>query len=114
HLNNLLMVLAVALFLASTANSRVVRIMRHPMLVGLVLWSVAHLLIAGEFRAIVLFGGMAFWAVATIIIINSKELGWQPSGGTAKGDLLLAGGTVALVALIGWVHIWLGLQPFGG
>jgi len=114
YLNNLLMVIAIALLLTGTLKSRIAKIMRHPMLVGVVLWAIAHLLIAGEFRAIVLFGGLSFWAIATMIIINNKEPKWTPPAGTLKGDLTLAVSTAVLVVVIGALHMALGLTPFGG
>ena len=113
HLNNLLMVVAVALMMAPTVGSRLARLMRHPMLTALILWSIAHLLVAGEIRAFVLFGGLGLWAVVTILMTNRREHDWKKPKASARGDLILAAVTIALVALIGGIHIWLGLSPFG-
>ena len=113
YLNNILMVIAVALMVASLAGSRVQNILRHPMLTGLVLWAVAHLLIAGDLAALILFGGLSIWALLTIALINRDEPLWTPPGGTLKGDLILVGLTAVIVAVVGYIHIWLGLAPFG-
>jgi uncharacterized membrane protein len=113
YLNNLLMVLAVALVMASSVKSRVQNILRHPMLTGLVLWAVAHLLIAGDLAALILFGGLSIWALLTIALINRNDPLWTPPGGTLKGDLMLVGLTAVIVAVVAYIHIWLGLAPFG-
>ena len=49
------------------------RFIRHPMLTGVFLWAVAHLLVNGSVRAWVLFGGIAVWAIVEIILINRRD-----------------------------------------
>jgi uncharacterized membrane protein len=112
--NNLLVVIGIALLMVQTANSRVRNIMRHPMLTGFILWALGHLLIGGEARTIVLFGGLGLWAIAAIFMINRSEKAYKPyTGGTAKGDVILVVITAVMTALIAAIHIWLGLSPFG-
>jgi uncharacterized membrane protein len=53
--------------------SSIKRIIRHPMLTGVLIWAVAHLLVNGTERAMVLFGGLGLWAVIEIILINRRE-----------------------------------------
>jgi uncharacterized membrane protein len=113
YLNNLLMVIAVALVMSPTSGSRIRNMLRHPMLTGLVLWAVAHLLIAGDLAALILFGGLSIWALTTIALINQADPYWTPPDGTLKGDLILLGLTIAIVAAAAGIHIWLGLAPLG-
>ena len=44
-INNLLMLIAVYLFAAAGMKLRITRTIRHPMLIGVVVWAVAHLLV---------------------------------------------------------------------
>jgi len=68
-----LMILAFALFGATHYKTAIKRVVRHPMLMSVVVWSIAHLLTNGTTRAIVLFGGLGIWALLEIVLINARE-----------------------------------------
>lgn len=117
HLNNLLMLFAVALFGAGNSKSRLRGMLRHPMLLGFLTWAVAHLIVPtnGDLASLILFGGLAVWALAQIALINAAEP--RPprwTGGSLKGDLRLAVIALVLYAVIALVHGWLGPWPFPG
>lgn len=115
HLNNLMMLFAVALMGLGSSKGRLRGLMRHPMLAGVKLWAVAHLLVNGDLASIVLFGGMLGWAVAQMIMINRAEPDWtRPEPGKAVGDIKLGVITLVLFAVIAGVHYWLGYPVFGG
>ena len=114
-INNLLMLLAVALMGAGSSKSRLRSKLRHPMLTGAVVWAVAHLLVNGDSVSIVLFGGMGVWALAQMWLINRVEPDYTPwEGGTIAGDLRLAAISAVVFAVIAGIHTWLGYFPFGG
>lgn len=71
-----IMTFAVVLFVASNLPSRIRRIFRHPQLLGLALWAFAHLLVNGDSRSVVLFGGLLLWAILEIIMINRRDGAW--------------------------------------
>ena len=58
----LLVLVAFILLGAANAPTNIKRFLRHPMLIGIIVWSVAHLLANGENRSVVLFGGFGLWA----------------------------------------------------
>ena len=68
-----LMILSFLLLGAAHHPTRIKRFFRHPMLSGVFVWSVSHLLMNGTARALVLFGGLGLWAVVEIILINRRE-----------------------------------------
>jgi len=113
HLNNLLMVFAIALFGLGSSKSRLRSRMRHPMLTGMLVWAVAHLLTNGDVASLFLFGSLGVWAVFTMLIIN---LGDPPppryEGGSVAGDVRLAVISAVLYAIIATIHTWLGYWPF--
>ena len=114
-INNLLMLLAVALMGAGSSKSRLRSKLRHPMLTGAVVWAVAHLLVNGDSVSIVLFGGMGVWALAQMWLINRAEPDYTTwEGGTIAGDLRLAAISAVVFAVIAGIHTWLGYFPFGG
>ena len=56
---------AFVLFAAANMPTHIRSIVRHPMLLGLLLWALAHLAANGELRSLVLFGGFAGFALVT-------------------------------------------------
>ncbi len=78
------------------------RIIRHPELTGFALWAVAHLLINGDLRTTVLFGGMAIWSVVTIFLLNKRDGKFvvPPKQLPHKGVMTVAIGFVIFIALV--------------
>ena len=115
HLNNLLMLLAVLLMGAKQARSSVKHYIRHPMLAGVKVWAVAHLLVNGDLASVILFGGLGFWAVAEMFLINSAEGAWKrPAPGTLKGDIKNGIITLVIFVVVAGIHFMLGHSPFMG
>lgn len=116
HLNNLLMVLAVFLFIAGNIPSHVRRVIRHPQLTGTKLWAVSHLLVNGDVASVVLFGGLLAWAVVAMIGTNRRD---GPRG--PKPEATMAGLAVHVIAaavvtaVVMLLHLYLGgVSPFPG
>lgn len=61
------------LMAAGNLKTNFSRVVRHPQLTGFSLWALAHLAINGDLRTLVLFGGLAFWAIASIFLINKRD-----------------------------------------
>lgn len=116
HLNNLLMLIAVALMGAGSSKSRVKRMIRHPMLTGVIVWAVAHLLVNGDLSSILLFGGLAAWAVAAMFATNARDGAWErPQGGSMAGDIRLGVISVGVFVVIAVIHGYvIGVWPFPG
>lgn len=116
HLNNLLMLAAVALLGAGHSKSRIKRVIRHPMLLGVIVWAVAHLLVNGDLSSLLLFGGLAAWALVAIFATNARDGGWaRPEGGTLAGDIRLGVITIAVYAILAALHGYaFGVWPFPG
>jgi len=114
HLNNLLMLISVFLFGVGHSKGRVRTYLRHPMLLGTIVWAGAHLLVNGDVASLILFGGIGLWAVLEILLINART-GWTPpTPGGLRGDAINLAVSLVLYGLIAWVHIWLGHNPFLG
>ena len=88
---------------------------RHPMLVGVKIWALAHLLVNGDAGGMLLFG--SFLAFAVYDRISVKRRG-DPGAAAAQGftlaDALALGvGTIAFVAMI-FLHPYLiGVRVIG-
>lgn len=71
-----LVAVAFLLMVISNRPSRLRQWIRHPQLTGVLLWALAHLLLNGDNRSLVLFGGMALWSCVEIVAINKREGVW--------------------------------------
>lgn len=112
HLNNLLMLAAVGMFGAAHSKSRVRGWLRNPMLTGVVVWAVAHLLVNGDVASLVLFGWMGAWAVASIAAIDAQDPVKPAPAASVAGDVRLVLITLVVFAVIAFIHTWLGYYPF--
>ncbi|GIT91292.1 membrane protein [Jannaschia pagri] len=116
-INNLLMVVAFYVYAASAAKSAKIWLgtkVRHPQLTAVLIFVAAHLLVNGDLKSFVLFGGLALWAIAEIIIINRQEGPWTPPP-RAKPIKEITTPVIAMVAMtvVMLIHNWLGVQPWG-
>jgi uncharacterized membrane protein len=92
------MVVSFILFAAANMRGHLRRIVRHPMLLGLIVWSAVHLCANGDRAGTLLFG--AFLAYALVDLASAIARGAvKPFEPTAKHDVIaVVGGTV--VALV--------------
>lgn len=113
-INNLLMVFAIYLFAASGAKTRVTKFVRHPQLTAVVVWSIAHLLVNGDAGSFVLFGGLAFWALLEMRLLNRAEGPRGPYHAVPiKKEVTAVVATIVVTAVVAGLHTWLGYNPFG-
>ncbi|MDF1720865.1 MAG: NnrU family protein [Minwuia sp.] len=49
------------------------RITRHPFLVSVVIWALAHMLVRGDYNALIFFGGFLVLAAAGTLLIDAKR-----------------------------------------
>lgn len=115
YVNNLMMIGAVVLFGMSGSKGRLGSMLRHPMLLGFLVWALAHLLANGDLASVLLFGGLAGWAIVSILLINAQDGPWErPEPSDPRGDMKLAIISVVVFIVISLLHGWLGPSPFGG
>lgn len=113
-INNLLMLFAFYLFAASGAKTRITAWIRHPQLTAVIVWSVAHLLVNGDTPSILLFGGLAAWAVLEIILINGIQGARSPYHAVPiKKEATAIIATLVVFTVVALVHMWIGPNPFG-
>lgn len=90
------------LFVAAKRPTNIKRILRHPQLAGVMLWSAGHLLANGDSRSLILFAGIGIWAVLEIILINRRTGAWtKPAPVPVYGDIItLVIGVVLYLVLL--------------
>lgn len=100
-----LMLLAFVFFAASAIPSNIGRVVRHPQMTAVILWSTAHLLANGDRPSLVLFGGLGTWAILEIVLCNRRDSTWQrpaPRSRAADAAAIVVG--VVAYAVLAWFH----------
>ncbi|MFK7862303.1 MAG: NnrU family protein [Granulosicoccus sp.] len=120
HVASLLMLIAfVFLAAAYVPGNRIKAAVGHPMVLGVKVWALAHLLANGRLGDIVLFGAFLVWAV--ILYVRSRKID-RAQGGVISSANSIARDSITVVVGIGvwlifamWAHVRLiGVSPFGG
>ena len=106
HVTMLLMLPVFVLLIAAYVPSRIGRWARHPMLVAVKLWALAHLLSNGTLADVLLFGSFLIWAVADRISLKHRPPRAVPQVPLHSGGDLVAliGGIALYVAFVFWWH----------
>jgi uncharacterized membrane protein len=115
HLALLLMVPVFPLLIAAYLPGRIKRLARNPMLLAVILWSVAHLLANGTLNDVLLFGGFLVWAVADLISVsrraNVRAVPGAPAS-AANDIIVIVAGLGLYVFMLLWGHVLLvGVSP---
>ena len=93
------------LMLAASFKTRIKRALRHPQLTGFLVWALMHLLVNGDQRSIVLFGGLAVWACIEMLVLNRRDGSWSKPAATAWAkEFFVLVATVFAFALIFYAH----------
>lgn len=109
-----IMVLAgLVLFFASRFQGHLKRILRHPQMVGTLLWAATHLLTNGDSRSLALFGGFAVWAILEIVLCNRRDgPRVELPAASAKFDIIAVVIGCVAWAILGHFHLRLfGVAP---
>jgi len=118
HLTALLTVPAFVLLAAAyVPGNHLKTAIGHPMVAGVKLWALAHLLSNGRLADVILFGALLAWAVADFAAARRRDrAGRTPRPAATMGRTLVA----VVVGLVAWAafafHLHaslIGVQPLG-
>ncbi|WP_166267589.1 NnrU family protein [Marinobacter caseinilyticus] len=114
HLALLLLLPVFPLFFATYFPGKISATLKHPTLVAVKLWALAHLLANGMLHDLVLFGAFLAWAVADRISIKRRvprKIHAFPARAT-NDVIAIVGGLAVYVLTVLWLHQWLiGVSP---
>ncbi|MDJ0750279.1 MAG: NnrU family protein [Woeseiaceae bacterium] len=110
---SVLVLAGLVLFFASQAGGYLKRILRHPQMLGTLLWAGAHLLTNGDSRSVALFGAFAVWAILEIILCNRRDgPRTELPAASFKADAVAVLLGIAAFGLLGHFHLRLfGVSP---
>ncbi len=119
HLAALLVLLALVLLAAAYVPRNAFKArLHHPMVLGVKVWALAHLLANNTLADVLLFGGFLVWAVLCFRSLRQRDraAGVVYPAGTAAGTAMALGLGVVLWALFAFsLHgLLFGVRPFGG
>lgn len=115
HAASLLTLAAFVLLVATyMPRNHIRRAVGHPMVIGVALWSIAHLLANGWLHAIVLFGAFLVWSLADWASAARRGPVALAPASAAMTGLTVAVGVLAWLAFAMWLHrVLIGVAPFG-
>lgn len=118
HLASLLTLVAFILLAAAyVPNNHLKAWLGHPMVAGVKVWALAHLLATGNLAHALLFGGFLAWAVMLFAASRRRDRlagTVHPAGRWGATALTVVGGVVAWAAFVFWLHgLLIGIRPIG-
>ena len=118
HAASLLTLIAFVLLAAAYVPRNALKArLHHPMVLGVKVWALAHLLSNGNLVDVVLFGGFLLWAVLDFRAARQRDRaqGMVYAPGTAAGTgIAVVVGAAAWASFAFWAHAWLiGVAPMG-
>lgn len=116
HIALLLMLPAMIMLVAAAIPSRIRTAVRHPLLVAIKLWALAHLLANGDVASMLLFGSFLAFAVYDRISVKRRgapgPFGDAPPTSAINDVIVVALGIALYAALLFGGHQWLiGVSP---
>ena len=101
---------------AYVPGSRIKAAIGHPMVAGVKVWAIAHLLSNGNLADVLLFGAFLLWAVLDFRSARQRDRAagrvYRP-GTVARDGLVVAVGAGVWALFAGFLHLWLiGVRPY--
>jgi uncharacterized membrane protein len=106
---------ALVLFASANMPTHIRRSVQHPMLLGLLVWALVHLLATGDLRSTVLFGAFLAYALVDLASAVARHA-VKPIVPRAKFDAIAIGAGIALALAVMTFHrslFGVAVVPFG-
>jgi uncharacterized membrane protein len=118
HLASLLTVLSFILLAAAYVPGNGIKArVHHPMVLGVKVWALAHLLASGLLAQMLLFAAFLAWAVLDFSAARRRDRAAGtvvPAGRGVATLVTVVAGVVAWLVFAMWLHgWWIGVRPFG-
>lgn len=118
HLAALLTIPAFVLLVAAYVPGNAIKAkLHHPMVLGVKVWALSHLVANNTLADLLLFGGFLLWAVFSFRAARARDradrVAYKP-GRAVPTVVAVAVGLAAWAAFAFWAHAaWIGVRPFG-
>ncbi|MFD0916009.1 NnrU family protein [Pseudahrensia aquimaris] len=105
-----LLVMPIAFILLAASQlprGHIKRLVGHPMLWGVLLWSAAHLTANGDTASVILFGSFLVWAAIDLVSCYRRPVGDLPDAKIWPDLVSVVGGLVLTVLFVSFLHEWI-------
>lgn len=118
HLASLLTLAAFVLMAAAyVPGNRIKARLHHPMVLSVLVWSLAHVLANGNLGQVILFGAFLVWSVVDYVASRRRDRATSapyPAGTAGATGVTVAIGVGTWIAFALWLHgILIGVRPLG-
>mgnify|MGYP000158251521 FL=1 len=111
HLTMLIMLPVFVLVVAAYAPGRIKTATKHPMILAVKIWALAHLIANGDAASVILFASFLAWGVIARISLKRRQAANPhavPVAGSTRNDIIAVVVGLLVYALFVWkVHVWL-------
>jgi uncharacterized membrane protein len=117
HIAGFLMLFSLILIASANGKNNFFRCkLHHPMLLGVKLWAISHLVANGNLADVLLFSGFLVWAVLCFSSSRKRDRALNirfPKWELIPTAIAIAAGTIVWAALAFWLHtLLIGVSPF--
>jgi uncharacterized membrane protein len=118
HLAGLLVLVSFILLAAAyVPRNGIKERLHHPMVLGVKVWALAHLLANGMLHDVLLFGAFLVWAVLCFRAARQRDRAAgtvYPAGSAGATIATVVAGIIGWAAFAFWLHgLLIGIRPFG-
>jgi uncharacterized membrane protein len=92
------------LLAAANMPGKLRRLLRHPMLIGTLLWAGVHLLSNGDLASLLLFGGFGLWALADLVSATARGQSIGGQKASIRHDIIAVAGGLLAFAVVRYYH----------
>ncbi|RKZ70038.1 MAG: NnrU family protein [Gammaproteobacteria bacterium] len=109
-----LILVSFILMVAAYMPNNIRRYVPHPMLTGVIIWGVTHMLVNGDVISLILFASFVAYSVMAIKLINRRDQGKSSEQDTQQSIPVVKDAIVIGIATFGWLLVlWLHKFLFG-
>lgn len=102
HLGGMLLV--VYLWVAAETPNNLKRFLRHPMLTGMVIWSLGHMLANGDLRSLILFSSTLVFSIIAMMVANRRGDSVSTEVKPLKNDVMVVCASLLLYSVVAYFH----------
>lgn len=105
HLTYLLVAIGIILVVISQVPCNLRRLIKHPMLLGVLLWACGHILINGDLASLLLFGSFLAYAVFDLISVFTRGAATYQGHSALWVDVAAIAIGIVLTGLLSFYHM---------
>jgi len=114
YITVVLIPVAFILMVAAYTPNNIKRYVPHPMLTGVIIWGVIHMMVNGDVAAIILFGSFVVYSVVAIKLANRRQYNKNSEQDTQDKIPVVKDAIVIGIAMLGFLLLlWLHKPLFG-